>query len=677
MLPKPENLRSDPYSPGDSNWDADNVGTGRTIWKDSWGKVYSDLYSGSHAFLERSVPNLVAGSWAVFEAGPLGPVPPKAGAKFAPDDDGKADAAKEAAEEFAQKKMPEEEAQAMAPTGDEPQEISVPPEPAPAPVGLYPYWIKAVGETSLTGFGMSAKAHGLALLAPNRSSAPDTSRPFRVRGTAAHIRSEALETAGLPFDEPLRDLKPGIGAPDLDLISQIRIYGALDVWRGAATIELDGMVFGLKPGQSIIVKGIEFDRRYYGQYWAMTTIPGAERREVAVLDDVTHYQGRTTLRLAAPLTYQYVRRSVTITANVAYATHGETVREVLGSGDGIRANQRFTLKKPPLTYVPATTPSGTESTLDLRVENVLWNEAPSLYALAPSDKVYTVRIDDDGRASVIFGDGASGARLPSGVENVTAVYRSGIGLDGEVDPGALTLLKTKPLGIREVSNPLPAEGAAAPETRDKARVNAPRTVLTFDRIVSLRDFEDFARSYAGIGKATATVLWRGEQEYVHITVGSESGKPFSASSETLANLSAAIDAARDPVQIVKVAGYTARYFRLKGTVLIDPAYLETVLLDAVRAALGAAFTFENRSFAQPAFLAEVVALAQGVPGVVAVDIDQFHFVDEAPGLAPADILSARAARWSAGGAIDPAELLLIDPSMLFDPTAIIVKKVTP
>jgi hypothetical protein len=40
---------------------------------------------------------------------------------------------------------------------------------------------------------------------------------------------------------------------------------------------------------------------------------------------------------------------------------------------------------------------------------------------------YSIRIDDDGKTSAVFGDGEP-ARLPTGSENVTATYRSGIGL---------------------------------------------------------------------------------------------------------------------------------------------------------------------------------------------------------------------------------------------------------
>src|SRR5262249_11896526 len=71
----------------------------------------------------------------------------------------------------------------------------------------------------------------------------------------------------------------------------------------------------------------------------------------------------STLTLEAPLTHLFDRATVTIAANVANATHGETVSEILGSGDGSQPNQSFKLKQAPaLTYTRSTAPGGAEST---------------------------------------------------------------------------------------------------------------------------------------------------------------------------------------------------------------------------------------------------------------------------------------------------------------------------
>lgn len=381
--------------------------------------------------------------------------------------------------------------------------------------------------------------------------------------------------------------------------------------------------------------------------------------EAAVLKAMEDTQQRTTLVLEAALGGYYDHDTVTIHANVARGTHGETVAdEPLGSGDGTIANQRFRLAKPPLTHVSAATPSGAASTLKVEVDGVRWSEAPFLYGLGPADERYMLRLDNDGTPRVIFGDGSNGARLPTGVENVRATYRSGIGLAGEVGTGKLTLLQTRPLGVRGVTNPLPASGAADPEAPEQARSNAPVTVLTLGRIVSLRDYEDFARAFAGIGKAQAATLWNGETQVVHISIGSASGEPVADGTELMDQLRAAIDLARDPPVPMVVQGYRRVRFSIQAAVLVDERRDKAAVQAAIAAALEAEFRFAERGFGQAVTQAEVVALIHAVPGVIAVDVDALHREGSPAGLA--SILSAAAARRSGSDWL-AAELLLLMP----------------
>ena len=66
----------------------------------------------------------------------------------------------------------------------------------------------------------------------------------------------------------------------------------------------------------------------------------------------------------------------------------------------------------------AATPSGAQTTLEVRVNDLLWHEVPTLYGHGPEERIYVTRIDDEGKPTVMFGDGRTGARLPTGQENV-------------------------------------------------------------------------------------------------------------------------------------------------------------------------------------------------------------------------------------------------------------------
>lgn len=342
-------------------------------------------------------------------------------------------------------------------------------------------------------------------------------------------------------------------------------------------------------------------------------------------DDIRHDAHlivNSVLRFESDLLNIYDHDTVSINANVVAASHGETVAgEVMGSGNGTLVNQRFTLNKAPLTYISAPTVTGGESTLEVRVNDVLWQEVDSLYQEGPRSQVYTLRQNNDGNSIITFGDGYKGARLPSGQENITATYRSGIGLEGQVGSSTLKLLKSKPLGIREVTNPLPATGAASPESLDDARAHAPLTVLTLDRIVSVKDFEDFAAAFAGVGKAQATVLWNGETNVVHITIASASGDTVYPTDQLYINLVQALEQVRDVTVQVLVDGYRPLSFKVDASLHIDSRYLRDKVIQDVKAALRAAFTFDKRAFGQDVTEVEVLTIINSVEGVIAAELN--------------------------------------------------------
>ena len=248
----------------------------------------------------------------------------------------------------------------------------------------------------------------------------------------------------------------------------------------------------------------------------------------------------TFVRLATPLAYSYRRATFALHGNVVRATHGETRRETLGGGDASQSFQRFTLKSPPLTYVSAPTTSGVASTLAVRVNRLRWHETADLPTSLPDARVYATSRDDAEATSVRFGDGVHGARLPSGPDNVTAVYRTGLGSAGNVRASQISLPTDKPLGVKGVTNPLRASGGAEPDTLGQARENAPLAVTALDRLVSVRDYEDFARTYAGIGKAAATTVRDGRRGIVHVTIAGIDDEPIDETSDLFLNLQASL-----------------------------------------------------------------------------------------------------------------------------------------
>lgn len=380
----------------------------------------------------------------------------------------------------------------------------------------------------------------------------------------------------------------------------------------------------------------------------------------------------TTLTLADPLSPALDLESVRITGNVVLATHGETVPdEVLGSGDGTVPNQRFTLRKPNLTHVSAGTPSGVADTLEVWVDGVQWREVPSLYQAGPHDRVYVVRIDDDAKATVIFGDGQRGARLPTGLENVHARYRCGIGPDGNVEAHALTVLPKRPLGVASADNPEPGFGGTAPESLDEARTNAPLTVLTIDRVVSLTDYQDYARSFGGIAQAGAVSLPGGAGPTVFITVAGPNGTAVPRQ-PTLNDLLGALDTVRDRGTTVRAESFVPIRFRLGVQVLSDADRRSEHVRAAVRAVLLTALSPDRRSFGDAVTASQILAAVHTVDGVTAARLTELRLSEPPPQHGDPEVqevLTAPGAHRDPGDPqrVQPAALLMLDQSPTVGP----------
>jgi len=179
------------------------------------------------------------------------------------------------------------------------------------------------------------------------------------------------------------------------------------------------------------------------------------------------------------------------------------------------------------------------------------------------------------------------------------------------------------------------------------------------RSVSLLDFEDFARSFSGIGKAQARMLWQRGRRLVHLTVAGVGGRPIDADPDLIKKLRAALDLFRDPFQELVIESFDRRLFRVKLRVKVDRDHLREAVLQRVETALRDAFSFDARDFGQSLFLSEVMAVAQRAEGVVYVDVD--HLYQDGKEEKLNDQLTAQPARIGDAGEVLPAQILLLSP----------------
>ncbi|MBU1059878.1 MAG: putative baseplate assembly protein [Proteobacteria bacterium] len=413
------------------------------------------------------------------------------------------------------------------------------------------------------------------------------------------------------------------------------------------SLRVDHKVSELMPGHRLVLTGI--------------TTAGIETSEVVTLLSTAPDAATTKLFFTSALQHQYKRDTVKLYANVARATHGETVHQILGSGEARQAHQRFTLKHAPLTLVSGDSENGTETALEVRVNDIAWQEAATLYGAKANDRSYGVRIDEGGGAEIQFGDGQCGARLPSGQENIRAIYRKGIGSIGNLKAGQLSQLMTRPLGLKAVTNPQIASGGVDAEKAADARRNIPLGVRTLGRAVSLQDYEDYALAYTGIAKAQAKVLDIHGIRTVFLTVAGKNAVQPEGGGSTLNGLLRSLRNNSDPFVACEAAAYNKAYFKLALRIKGHPDHDLNIVLTAVEAALRQAFSFDGRDFGQTVARSQIIHVAQQVCGVVAVDVDYFY---RGTTMTLEERLTPASATIDTEGNGVAAELLLLDPAAL-------------
>lgn len=447
----------------------------------------------------------------------------------------------------------------------------------------------------------SRKAYGLSGPATTLVVADDWWKPnnpdtmANLRASAAYVQEEALELVQEPITDNVQN----------------------------AELELDGLYDGLTAGRWVIVTGERTDLGTDG-------VQGAELLMLAAVahtgrsDDGTILPGEerhTFLTFAQPLAYSYRRDTVGVYGNVAHASHGETRQEVLGAGSAAAALQQFSLKALPLTFLAAPTPAGAASTLVVRVNGVQWPEVPGLAYLADGQRGYFTSTSDSGATTVTFGSPPHGQRLPSGGDNVQAAYRSGIGAPGNVTPGQISQLATRPLGVTDVTNPLRTSGGADPEPRELIRANAPRSVTALDRLVSVQDYADFAATFAGIGKASSALLYAGGSALLQVTIAGLDDVPIEPSSDLFHNLRSALTLFGEAQLRIQLVQREALALVLSASVLVQADYDWTLVEPAVRAALLESFGFAAMALGEDLASSAVIATMAAVPGVAYVDLD--------------------------------------------------------
>lgn len=424
-------------------------------------------------------------------------------------------------------------------------------------------------------------------------------------GMAAEVTRLALDGSWAESASTLSDLRAVRVHAGAQLLTVLPAVETADI--AGARIELDGVHAGLDPGRRLIITGRRSD------LGASAVAAAGEVVEVASVELSADPGGVpfTILSLTAALEHTYQRESVTVHGNVVRAHQGATLVETLGAGDARQAHQTFALASSPV--LATVSPTGVASSLAVHVDGQRYREVSRISDSTPAAS-YLCGLDAAGHTTVTFA-----APLPLGTGNVVAHYRAGNGGQGNVRAGQVSQLLTKPLAVTEVVNPLPASGGADPEGPDEMRRRVGIGLRSLGHEVTVADYVDTARTWPGVGKASA---WTGANRLaraIHLDVAGTSPAPLRDESDLVVGLAASLGGQERSVA-VEVRAVDPLVMVLRVRVKRAPDRTWESVARATRAALGERFAYADRALGQDVLVSDLLAAAHTALGVVACSV---------------------------------------------------------
>jgi hypothetical protein len=263
------------------------------------------------------------------------------------------------------------------------------------------------------------------------------------------------------------------------------------------------------------------------------------------------------------------------------------------------------------------------STLSVAVDGVTWSKVTAFADQHKDATVYVVRQLADGRSQVCFGDGVTGARLPTGTGNVTATYR--YSPDGPPPlPGRLTTVLQPQPNLTAIVNPVPLKPGTDPESASHTARNAPATVIRLGEVaISPGDCEQVAATVTGVTRVRAYWVWDPDRRLPAITLYIDADEDAAA---TVSSVQSLLPTATSRMPVT-VAHAQPDYLQITGELVRarKSSELDASIEDAaIRALIGPAglFSANRMGIGQPLYRSQVeTALAVDDVSVVrALDI---------------------------------------------------------
>lgn len=263
-------------------------------------------------------------------------------------------------------------------------------------------------------------------------------------------------------------------------------------------------------------------------------------------------------------------------------------------------------------------------------ETRTWTARRDLLNSGAEADEYVVEVDNDGSATIRFGDDVHGRRPESGTA-FTARYRVGNGRAGNIGADSLVHIALTHPEITLVRNPLPAVGGQDPESLQDVRQRAPVAYRVRERAVIEADYAEVTERRADVQRAAATFRWTGSWHTVFVTVDREGGAGLSDEVET--DIRAHVDRYRMAGHDLEVDSPQFVSLEIDLHVCVRPEHFRSDVERELLEVLGnralpnggrGLFHPDLWTFGQPVYLSAIYGAAHQVTGVESVDVRTFQ-----------------------------------------------------
>lgn len=306
---------------------------------------------------------------------------------------------------------------------------------------------------------------------------------------------------------------------------------------------------------------------------------------------------------------------------------GFTWRPRLARGDLARVSTPDFSGPPWAAATALMQPKDVLPALQLQDDFATWDSRADLLASGRFDRDFVVETGLDSRAQLRFGDGIHGLAPTPGTAFLP-FGRFGLGRAGNTGHDTLAhvaLPLPQAAAILTVTNPLPAQGGADPETAASIRLRAPEAYRIPDRAVTAADYAACALRHPQVANALAIPRWTGAWQTMLLFIDRQGGLPVDAAFS--ADLLTFLERFRLMGFDIALRPARPAPLDLRLRVCARPGELRSAVGQRVRQALrpfgppdgSPGFFHPDRfTFGTPLYLSSLIAAIMAVPGVETV-----------------------------------------------------------